>query len=117
MTQRDILFLLEPDFLDGDGQAYYCPDCAEMEGVLAYFPKLRAVLDVRYSGYSRPRPEVISFVGEDNQNCPVLILSDGVAAERIAGLEVGQHEGRCFISGPSAIGTYLARVHGTSLPR
>jgi hypothetical protein len=38
---RDLLFLLKEDFPDGPGAPYYCPDCAQITGVLAYFPKLR----------------------------------------------------------------------------
>jgi hypothetical protein len=43
--KRDILFLLKEDFPDGPGLPFYCPDCAQVTGVLAYFPKLRHHLD------------------------------------------------------------------------
>ena len=45
--QRDILFVLKEKFEGGPGQPYYCPHCAEITGVLGYFPELRHQLDVR----------------------------------------------------------------------
>jgi len=39
-TQRDHLFLLTPLFPDakaGPGR-YHCPECAQVEGLLSYFP-------------------------------------------------------------------------------
>ncbi len=74
----DILFLLKPNFLDSardaDGISYYCPDCAFLEGVLAYYPELRQKLDIRYIDYPRPRREIVALVGEEHQGCPNLIV-------------------------------------------
>jgi len=43
---RDKLFLLKPDFHDGTDQRYYCPHCAQLEGVLAFYPRLRKEIDM-----------------------------------------------------------------------
>jgi hypothetical protein len=112
---RDILYLLKADFADGPGLPYYCPDCAQVTGVLAYFPKLRYQLDVRYVDYPRPRAEIVELLGGENQGCPVLILADNPfpqAAEWIS----GEYQGRRFIAGAKAITNYWAFVHQVSRP-
>jgi hypothetical protein len=112
---RDVLYLLKEDFPDGPGQPYYCPDCAQITGVLAYFPRLRYHLDIRYVDYPRPRSEIVELIGGENQSCPVLILADAPwpqASEWVS----GEHQGRKFISGVKAIGNYWAVVYGVSRP-
>lgn len=74
------LFLLKADFQDvnfGTDQKFFCPDCALIEGVLSYYPKLRDELEVAYLGFARPRNVVVELIGEANQSLPVLILEDG----------------------------------------
>ena len=108
---RDILYLLKADFADGPGQPYFCPDCAQINGVLAYFPQLRYHLDVRYADFARPRSEIVELIGAENQGCPVLILSDSPwpqAQEWVT----GQHQGRSFVSGAKAIANYWSMVYG-----
>jgi hypothetical protein len=112
---RDILFLLKHDFADGPGAAYYCPECAQLNGVLAYYPQLRHVLDVRYVDFPRPRKEILSLIGEANQSCPVLVIADGPPAN-VQGVEIGTHNGLHFVSGAEAIGHYLAQVQGVGKP-
>jgi hypothetical protein len=74
----DLLFLLKPYFTDkdrdNDNKNYYCPDCAFLEGVLSYYPKLREQLDIRYIEYPKPRIEIVELVGEKHQSCPNLIV-------------------------------------------
>jgi Protein of unknown function (DUF3088) len=55
------LFLLKHDFHDGPGQPIYCPECAQISGVLHYYPQLRHVLDLRYVDFPRPRAEGVSW--------------------------------------------------------
>ena len=50
----DILFLLPADFDDG-GRPWYCRECAEVRGLLAYYPRLAEVLEVRTVDFARPR--------------------------------------------------------------
>jgi hypothetical protein len=74
------LFLIKPDFQDlnrGDGKSYFCPDCAMIEGLLSFYPRLRSELEVNYVDFTRPRKVLVELVGEANQSCPVLVLDDG----------------------------------------
>jgi len=74
----DLLFLLKPNFTDkyrdDDNKNYYCPDCAFLEGVLSYYPKLREQIDIRYIDFPKPRKEIVELVGEEHQGCPNLLL-------------------------------------------
>lgn len=112
---RDILFLLKEKFEDGPGPAFFCPDCAEISGVLGYFPSLRHHLDIHYVDFARPRREIVRLLGEDHQNCPVLLLAAMPGLDAIEMLS-GQANGRCFISGPRQIATYWAHVFGIPRP-
>jgi hypothetical protein len=74
---KPILFLLKPDFVDPkvqDGQLFYCPHSAMVEGILNYYPQLKDLLDTRYVSFQRPRVPIIELLGENNQLCPVLIV-------------------------------------------
>lgn len=74
------LFLLKTDFQDlniRDGKNYFCPDCALIEGLLSYYPRLRSELEVHYMDFARPRTVLVDLLGEANQSCPVLVLEDG----------------------------------------
>ena len=64
---RDQLFLLKRDFMDGARGPFYCTDCATLEGLLSFYPKLRDAVDVQYVDFPRPRAPVIAAVGPDNQ--------------------------------------------------
>jgi hypothetical protein len=116
MPARDQLFLLPPLFADPKAGAgrFHCPECAQVEGVLSYFPFLRDRLEVNYVDFPRPRPDVIALVGAENQGCPILVLG-GTAPVRVT---VRHHAptGRNFVSGYAEIAAYLAAVHGTSDP-
>jgi hypothetical protein len=113
---KDSLFLLKPDFrtADGDGPLY-CPDCAMVEGLLSFYPKLRRELAVEYLDFPRPRAALVALLGEANQGCPVLVVADG---RRLAdpAFPVGEAGGRRFVSGHEAIGRYLSTVYGIGRP-
>jgi len=117
--ERDILFLIEPGFHDpaysvsqglGPEQAYYCPYCAAVEGVLAMYPDLAKQIDVVRAPFTRPRAAVIELIGEDNQALPKLVLA-GAAAEA-----TGKHGDVAFVSGHDAILRALASRHGVAYP-
>lgn len=118
---RDLLFLLKEDFVDksqdagGTGVPYYCPDCAQITGVLSYFPKLRHHLDIRYVDFARPRKEIVSLLSEQHQGCPVLILDQPPGMDALAYI-TGQVNGKSFISGAKAISIYWSYKYGTSRP-
>lgn len=112
---RDTLFLLKESFADGPGPTFYCPDCAEINGVLHYFPTLRHNLDIRYVEFARPRKEIVELLGESQQNCPVLILAEKPGLDTLE-LMSGQAQGHYFISGSRGIALYWAYVYGVSRP-
>ena len=64
--ERDVLFLLRPDFRDAaqGEQPFFCPDSALVEGLLSFYPQLRQRLDVRYVDFPRPRPAIVALLGE-----------------------------------------------------
>lgn len=112
---KDRLFLLKPDFSSGGAGPFFCPDCASVEGLLSYYPKLRHKIDVEYLDFPRPRAALVSLLGEANQGCPVLVLADG---RRVldADLPVGEANGRRFVSGNADIARYLAGAYGIGRP-
>lgn len=112
--KRDKLFLLKPDFLD-KGEKYFCPECAQVEGLLSFYHQLREKVEVRYVDFSRPRPEVVSEIGEANQSCPVIVVGD-FDATKCQGIAVDEANGRKFISGAEGIGNYLAKAYGIARP-
>jgi glutaredoxin len=72
------LFLLKPGFFDSnkdnDKKKYFCPHCAMIEGVIKYYPQLEKMIEIQYVDFKKPRQEIIEFIGEENQSCPVLII-------------------------------------------
>ena len=107
----DKLFLLKPDFRKGEEGPFYCPECALVEGVLSFYPKLRHKLEVQYVDFAKPRAAVVAELGEANQGCPVLVLADG---KRLldTSLEIKEGNGRRFISNEAHIRRYLAATYG-----
>ncbi|MEL7487674.1 MAG: DUF3088 family protein [Pseudomonadota bacterium] len=112
--KKDILFLLPPGFED-NGRREYCPECAEIWGVLAYFPAIREALEIRYQPIARPRAEMTAMLGDAHQNCPTLVLASpdgeiGDASTKTAG-------DRVFADNAGDIGKIFAARYGTPLPR
>ena len=75
---KDTLFLLKPGFSNAGLGPLYCGDSVSVEGMLSFFPELREKVDVRYIDFARPRQDLVSRLGEDNQSVPVLVLDAGV---------------------------------------
>lgn len=111
---RDTLFLLRHDFVDGADSGFYCPECAEINGVLHYYPTLRHQMDIRYVDFARPRPEIVALIGASHQSCPVLILTP--SSQSPTGAKTGEDGRLRFISGANAIGQYLHQAHGSGRP-
>ena len=111
---KDILFLLAPGFADNDRREY-CPECAEMWGVLSYFPAIREALEIRYEPIAHPRPGLVELLGEGEWNSPTLVLADGSEPGPFA--EVQSANGRRFIDNARDIGKYFAHHYGTPFPR
>jgi Protein of unknown function (DUF3088) len=111
---HDQLYLLKPDFHDQD-KIYFCPGCAEMVGLLEFYPALKQRLDLHYVDFPRPRPELASLLGKENQSCPMLVLKT-VPPNLPSHLKVQRANGHAFVEGSRAIAEYLAHVHGTGIP-
>jgi len=75
---KNKLFLLAPGFED-NGRREYCPECAEIWGVLAYYPAIRESLEISYVPINKPRQEMVERLGADYQNCPTLCLAEPMA--------------------------------------
>lgn len=111
---KDSLFLLPPGFFS-NGRREYCPECAEVWGLLNFFPAILQSLEIRHQPIDKPRPEMVALFGAANQNCPTLLLdvaSPGAETPRIL-----THEGRRFLDNARDIGKYYAERFGTPAPR
>ena len=111
---RDILFLLAPGFEDNDRREY-CPECAEMWGVLSYFPAIKEALEIRYEPIAHPRPGLVEMLGAGDWNCPTLVLADDADAAPQAWIKSAN--GRRFIDNARDIGRHFAQHYGTPVPR
>jgi hypothetical protein len=111
---NDILFLLPADFENG-GAAWYCRECAEVRGLLAYYPRLAERLDVRTVDFARPRRAMVELLGGAHQNAPTLVIADPARRlpEHVA---VKAANGRRFLDDAKAIGEYLAVAYGIGRP-
>jgi hypothetical protein len=108
----DRLYLVNPDWHDDQGEPWFCPAGAVIEGVLSFYPALRDQLQITYVDYPRPRATVVAEVGESNQSCPLLVL-DGAFDWPDA--EVSEATGRHFLQ-DEAILPYLAARYGIGRP-
>lgn len=113
--KRDRLYLLKPHFMDRGEGPYFCPGCAQVAGLMEFYPALKETLDVRWLDFPRPRPELIDLIGEENQSCPVLVLR-GAPEAPAQEPPLQQAKGRWFVEGADEIAGYLARVHGIGVP-
>ena len=114
MPNRDSLFLLPPGFLDNNRREF-CPECAEIQGLLSWFPAIRDSLRVFYQPIEKPRAQMIDLLGVKNQNCPTLILSEHSPV--FDGAPVLTKGGIRFINNARGIATYYACRFGTPFPR
>lgn len=112
--EKDILFLLPPGFI-GRERREYCPECAEMWGVLSYYPGLTPALDIRYVDIEHPRAPIVSYLGDGKHNAPTLILAPQSPRETTADIK---HANGCdYIDSARQIGLYFAERFGTPHPR
>ena len=109
---RDTLFLLPPGFKDR-GERQFCPECAEIWGVLAYYPAIRETLDIVYQPVTHPRPALVDRLGEGRWNCPTLIL----APESPDAPDQGVSQGHRHLGSARGIARYWAERFGTARPR
>ena len=74
MMKKPILFLIRPNSRMDRPEGWYCPDCAIVEGVLAYYPQLVDAIDVIRVDFAHPRQPIVAAIGPDYQDCPCLLL-------------------------------------------
>lgn len=110
----DKLYLIKPDFPD-QGRTYYCPGCAELIGVIEFYPKLKQHIEIRWVNFARPRLELVDLLGPDHQSCPVLVLRT-VPKHPHTSLKVQYASGHAFVAGAREIGEYLAHIRDIGLP-
>jgi hypothetical protein len=112
---KDLLFLLQPGFPDGDGAPYYCPHCTIFEGLLHLYPQLTTQIDVRRVAFPRPRPAIVELLGSEHQSCPVLVAAHPSVElmDRLPFKTVGD---RHFLDEPEDIGNYLSLAYGIPRP-
>lgn len=112
--KRDILFLLPPGFEDNERREF-CPECAELWGVLHYFPAIKESLEIRYVGIDHPRGPICAILGEGRWNAPTLIL---VEPDAIFGdHRIETENGVAHLSSARQIAKYFAAKFGTPMPR
>lgn len=111
----DRLYLLKAHFMDMGKGPYFCPGCAQMTGLLEFYPALKQKLDVRYLDFPRPRPELVELIGDENQSCPVLVLKDAPHSVP-SNIPLQQAKGHWFVEGADEIAHYLAYAHGIGIP-
>lgn len=111
---KNTLFLLPPGFFDNERREY-CPECAELWGLLSYFPAIKESVDIEYMPIHRPRPAMVELLGEKNQNCPTLVLAEG--SPDYEGVNIYTKNGVRFINNARDIGKYYSQRFGTPVPR
>ncbi|WP_428407226.1 DUF3088 family protein [Hyphococcus sp.] len=117
--EKDALFLLAPGFQattgDGGNRREFCPECAEIWGVLHYFPAIKEALDIRYEPLAHPRPGLAAILGAGEWNCPTLIFGEGADAGPFAAVKSAK--GVHFLDNARDIAKYFAHRFGTPFPR
>jgi hypothetical protein len=109
---KDTLFLMKPGFMNAGLGPFYCNDSAPVEGMLCFFPQLRALVDVVYVEFPRPRAPIVDLIGQDHQSVPVLVLADGSSLP--LGLHARSSQGRRFLADEADIRAWLS--HAFALP-
>lgn len=113
--ELDRLYLIRPGFFHEGRGPFYCPGCAEVLGLLEHYPFLKKWISLHFVNFARPRSELVTFLGTENQSCPVLILSANPEGLPLPpGLR--RANGFAFVEGAREIGEYFALVHGSGNP-
>ena len=111
---RDTLFLLPPGFA-ANGQREFCPECAELWGVLSWFQALKETLDIVYVGIDHPRAPITALLGDGRHNAPTLVLHP--ASPRAEGIAYAEAGGHAYLPSARSIARHFAALHGTPVPR
>ena len=112
MRDKDILFLLPPGFED-NARREFCPECAELWGVLHYYPAIKEALDIRYVDLAHPRSPICDVLGQGRWNAPTLILSPEHAD--LVGAPTSNEV--AYLGSAREIAKYFAVRFGIAVPR
>jgi len=114
------LFLLTPNFPDkalSESDLYFCPDCAMIEGVLKYYPKLKEKVEIIYVDFETPRQKIIDLVGKKYQGCPILIThKDEMDEEDLNRNEFMTSGDYYFLYKNTTIAQYFAKKYQVGFP-
>lgn len=111
---KHVLFTLNPWTDEKNQGPFYCPDCGVIEGFFAYSPGIRKNVEIILVDYERPRQKVIECLGEEHQDCPVLVLDP--AADVPEGAKKSFSTGKMFIDDALLICDYLGNMFGGTRP-
>ncbi|MFN7179642.1 DUF3088 family protein [Hyphomonas sp.] len=111
---RDTLFLLPPGFA-ANGRREFCPECAELWGLLSWFPALKETLRIVYVGIDQPRAEITALLGPGHFNAPTLVLAE--KSQRADGVPYSEANGHTYLPSARLIARHFAGLHGTPQPR
>lgn len=106
---RDTLFMLAPGFED-NGRREFCPECAELFGILSYFPAIRDAVDIVHVGIAHPRAPITALLGEGNFNAPTLVIADGT--DTPDGVSFKTANGRKYMDSTRKIAALWAERYG-----
>lgn len=112
--QRDRLFILPMKFVS-QGRDQFCPECAELWGLIGWFSALRETLEIVHVGIDHPRPEISALLGEGRHNAPTLVLH--CDSKRVPGLAYAEANGQVYLPSARLIARHFAATHGTPSPR
>ncbi|KJS34689.1 MAG: hypothetical protein VR74_19095 [Hyphomonas sp. BRH_c22] len=111
---KDVLFLLPPGF-EGNDRREFCPECAEIWGVLGYFPSIRDALDIVHVGLEHPRTEIVAMLGEGRYNAPTLVLHPDTPVGQDVNVE--EANGLRYLASARSIAHHFSHRYGTPFPR
>lgn len=106
---RDILFMLAPGF-EENGQREFCPECAELFGILAYYSAIRDAVDILHVGISHPRAPITDVLGEGAFNAPTLVIAEGTDTPQ--GVRFKTANGQKYMDSARAIAALWAARYG-----
>ncbi|NRA29002.1 MAG: DUF3088 family protein [Parvularculaceae bacterium] len=111
---RDLLFLLPPGF-ESKNRREYCPECAEIWGLLHYYPAIKDSVEIIYQPLEHPRAALVERLGEGQWNCPTLILAE--TSPLFPKIQPEISNDHPYFGSAAQIGQYYAARFGTALPR
>ena len=111
---KDRLFLLPPGFEDNDRREF-CPECAELWGVLSYYPAIKESLEIFYVDIRHPRSPIEAVLGKGRWNAPTLVLEKANVVS--GGFQTQTSNGETYLDSARQIAKYFAAKFGTAMPR